>query len=70
MEEYVVNKHTQLSTGFNKIHKIDCVKKPNEENTINLGKCICIIDAENRAKNYFQKVNGCKYCCKEIYYKN
>ena len=30
---------------------------------------MCPIDAKSRAKEYFENVNGCKYCCKEIFFK-
>ena len=36
---------------------------------IDLGKCMCPIEAKSRAKDYFDVVNGCKYCCNEIFFK-
>ncbi len=67
--EYIVNKNTQLSTGYHKIHTKDCKKRPKDENIIDLKECICPIEAKNRAKEYYLNVSGCKYCCKEIFYK-
>lgn len=29
---------------------------------------MCLVEAKSRAKEYYQNVNGCKYCCKEIFY--
>ena len=58
-----------MSTGYHKIHKENCGKRPKEDNIIYLDDCICPIEAKNRAKEYFSNVSGCKYCCKEIFYK-
>lgn len=69
MDEYIVNKRAQTDTGYHKIHKIDCCRCPSKENTISLSKCMCPIEAKSRAKEYFEVVNGCKYCCKEIFFK-
>ena len=30
---------------------------------------MCPIEAKSRAKEYFDVVNGCKYCCNEIFFK-
>lgn len=66
MTNYIVNKHTQIGTGYNKIHKIDCKRVPKPENRVVLHNCICPIAALNKAQKYFKNVSGCKYCCKEI----
>lgn len=70
MEHFILNKNGQRNTEYHKIHTKECTRRPKEENCIDLGMCICPIEAKNRAKEYYQNVNGCKYCCKEIYYKN
>ena len=67
--KYIVNKNAQIITGCHKIHKSDCPKKPKIENTIILGECMCPIDAKSRAKDFYEHVSGCKYCCSEIFYK-
>ena len=67
--QYIVNKNAQIKTGNHKIHTKTCNKRPKEENVIDLKECICSIEARNRAKEHFASVNGCKYCCKEIFYK-
>lgn len=66
---YVLNKIAQTGTGCHKIHTIRCKRRPKEENTINLKECMCPMEAKHRAKQYFSNVNGCKYCCREIFYK-
>lgn len=67
--KYIVNKNTQIVTGYHKIHTINCPKRPKQENIIDLGECMCLIDAKSRARDFFEHVNGCKCCCKEIFYK-
>lgn len=68
MKNYILNKNVQMNKGYHKIHTKECKKGPKEENSIGLGNCICSIEAKSRAKEYYQNVNGCKYCCKEIFY--
>lgn len=67
---YILNKYAPIKTGYHKIHTINCSKKPTIENSINLGECICPIEAKSRAKEYCSKVSGCKYCCRTIYFQN
>lgn len=67
--KYILNKNAQFGTGCHKIHTIECTKRPREENTIDLKECICPIEAKIRAKEYYSIVSGCKYCCKQIFYK-
>ena len=67
--KYIVNKNAQIGTGYHKIHTSDCSQRPKKENAIDLGECVCLIDAKSRAKDYYQQANGCKYCCREIFYK-
>lgn len=66
---YLVNKNAQISTGDHKIHKENCKMKPNYENTIELGDFYNSNVAQYEAKKYYISVNGCKYCCAEIYLK-
>ena len=67
--KYIVNKNPQKHTEYHIIHKINCKKRPREENSIDLKECICVMEAKSRAKEYYANVNGCQYCCKEISYK-
>lgn len=69
MDKYVVNKRAQNKSGCHKIHTSTCVRAPEKNNQIELGKCMCPIEAKSRAKEYFDVVNGCKYCCNEIFFK-
>ena len=66
---YLVNKNAQILTGDHKIHREDCKMKPDSKNTIELGDFYNSDVAQYEAKKYFVTVNGCKYCCKEIYLK-
>ncbi len=69
MDKYIVNKRAQNKNGCHKIHINTCKRCPQEDNQIDLGKCMCPIEAKSRAKEYFKVVNGCKYCCNEIFFK-
>lgn len=66
----LVNKNAQMGTGYHKIHKIGCKKMPKKENIIELDECMCLLEAKSRANEYYAHVSGCKYCCREIFYKN
>ena len=67
--EYILNKNVQMDTNYHKIHTKNCKKRPSDKNTIDLKECMCPIEAKSRAKEYYSNVSGCKYCCKEIFYK-
>ena len=69
MDKYVVNKRAQNKSGCHKIHTSTCARAPEKDNQIDLGKCMCPIEAKSRAEEYFDVVNGCKYCCNEIFFK-
>lgn len=66
---YIVSKKAQNGTGCHKMHTDNCKRRPKDDNIIDLGECMCPIEARNKAKKYYSNVNGCKYCCKEIFYK-
>lgn len=66
MKNYIVNKHTQIKTGYNIIHTSECKRGPKPENRVDLHDCICPVAALNKAQKYFKNVSGCKFCCKEI----
>lgn len=64
--EFIINKNSKLDNDCHKIHLIHCSKSPTEKNIIKLGECVCPVEAIRRAKEYYENVNFCKYCCKEI----
>jgi len=66
---YLINKHAQMLTGDHKIHKENCKMKPKYENIIELGDVESSEVAQYKARRYYICVNGCKYCCNEIYLK-
>ena len=66
---FLLNKNSQISTGEHKIHKKTCSKKPKYANTIELGEFYNAKVAQCEARKYYANINGCKYCCKEIYLK-
>ena len=66
---YVLNKNAQISTGNHKIHTICCKRKPEYKNIIELHGVNNSEIALYEAKKYYPCVDGCKYCCKEIYLK-
>lgn len=69
MKNYIVNKNAQMKTGEHKIHTADCKRKPKRENTKELGEFEDVVRAKYEATKYYPTVNGCKYCCVEIYLK-
>ena len=66
---YLINKNAQILTGDHKLHKDTCRMKPNYENTMELGEFYNSDVAQCEARKYYLNVNGCKYCCNEIYLK-
>lgn len=66
MDRYYVNKNAQPN-GDHEVHKSDCSRLPDEENRINLGFFNNCHDAVREAKEYFNQVNGCKYCSEECH---
>lgn len=68
--QYVLNKNAQLGTEIHKIHTINCKRRPKPENSIDLKECNCPIVAKCKARDYFNHVDGCRYCCKEIHFED
>lgn len=67
MKSYYVNRNSQ-SSGDHEVHRSDCVWLPNHENRIYLGEFSNCRDAVAKAKrDYFNKADGCAYCCKEAH---
>ena len=59
---YYVNKNAQYS-GEHEIHTSDCAFLPSVENRIFLGYFNNSSEALKVAKQYFNNVDGCFYCC-------
>ena len=51
MDKYIVNKRAQNKNGCHKIHINTCKRCPQEDNQIDLGKCMCPIEAKAELKN-------------------
>ena len=61
MARYYVNKNAQKN-GDHEVHKLGCDYMPKEENRIYLGDYTHCTYAVNKAKDYYNQVNGCYYC--------
>lgn len=66
MDSYYVNKNAQKN-GDHEVHKSDCKHKPNNDNSLYLGRFITCKDAVKEAKKYYKQSNGCYYCCNECH---
>jgi len=66
MDLYYVNKNPQPN-GDHEVHKKWCGFLPSEENRIYLGFFDNCHAAVRKAKEYFSKVNGCFFCCKDCH---
>ena len=66
---YILNKKARTSTKIHKIHRQNCKRRPKGKNIIYLEEKICPLAAQIEAKKYFENVDGCCYCCKEIHLK-
>ncbi len=62
---YIVNRNAQINSGYHKVHTIDCNIGPRKENVVDLGECMCLVEAQAKAKDLYKHVNTCKYCCKD-----
>ena len=65
---YYINKNAQYS-GEHEIHTSNCVFLPSVENRIFLGCFNKPSEALKAAKQYFNNVDGCFYCCPESHKK-
>ena len=61
MAYYYVNKNQQ-SNGDHEVHTTGCSFMPSEANRIYLGNFTSCAPAVQKAKEYYQQVNGCYYC--------
>lgn len=66
---FIINKNAQLKTGEHTIHKNTCSRKPKEKNIKELGNFEDARVAIAESRKYYSCINGCSYCCKEIYLK-
>ncbi|GAA4271470.1 hypothetical protein U6A24_12860 [Aquimarina gracilis] len=66
MARYYVNKYSQAN-GDHEVHKQGCSFMPLSENRIYLGDFSSCKPAVRKAKEYYQKVNGCYYCSNDCH---
>lgn len=66
LTNYYVNKNAQ-EDGTHEVHRQDCLWMPDAENRIYLGVFNNGKDAVNAAKNYYDDVDGCYFCCREAH---
>lgn len=66
MAKYYVNKNAQ-SNGDHEVHTTGCSYLPNPENRIDLGDHLSCSSAVQKAKQYYNQVNGCYYCSKSCH---
>lgn len=64
---YYVNKNAQ-SNGDHEVHRADCYRLPDAENRIYLGNFYTAQAAVRAAREYFDHVDGCYYCCNEAHH--
>jgi hypothetical protein len=62
MEKYCVNTGTD-EHGYHEVHKNSCDHLPKPEHRQDLGSCYSCSDALNKARDYYEFVDGCYYCC-------
>lgn len=62
MPSYYVNKNAQLN-GDHEVHVSGCIFMPAPENRIYLGEFSSCKPAVTQAKQHYNQVNGCYYCC-------
>lgn len=60
--KYFVNKEVQ-SSGSHQVHASRCLWIPDSPKRIFLGDFETSQEALEAAKQHFEKVNGCIYCC-------
>ncbi len=63
---YYVNMIAQ-STGEHEVHREGCSHPPSEENRKDLGLFNNCHAAVREAKEYYNNVDGCKYCSPECH---
>lgn len=63
---FYVNKNAQ-SNGDHEVHQSTCSWLPDAENRLYLGDFSTSQEAVRVAKKYYDRVNGCYYCCPETH---
>ncbi|WP_243300353.1 hypothetical protein [Bacillus litorisediminis] len=66
MKQYFVNKMA-ADNGDHEVHAEGCVNPPTEENRDYLGSFSNCEEAVKKAKQKYDKVDGCFHCCKECH---
>ena len=66
--KYYVNKNPQTG-GEHEVHQSTCSYLPEAENRIYLGDFSNCKDAIKEAKNHYDDVDGCYYCCNSCHTK-
>jgi len=66
MDYYYVNKNAQ-SNGDHEVHKGSCNYLPDSDNRIYLGYFSSCSEAVNKAKEYYNQVDGCYFCAYECH---
>ena len=67
MASYYVNKEAQ-SNGDHEVHVSTCHHLPLPEHRKYLGEFASCHGAVLEARKYFQKVDGCYYCCQQCHH--
>lgn len=61
MTRYYVNQNAQAN-GDHEVHRFGCDWLPARENRIYLGRFNSCHSAVQKAREYYNQVNGCYYC--------
>jgi len=61
---FYVNKNAQ-SNGDHEVHRATCSWLPAVENRLYLGDFLTSQEAVREAREYYNHVDGCAYCCPE-----
>lgn len=64
--KYYVNNNAQANDDH-EVHRSDCQWLPDAENRTYLGEFNNAVDAVKKAREFYNKVDGCYYCCKEAH---
>ncbi len=66
MYKYYVNRNAQ-PTGEHEVHTSLCGYKPLPENSVYLGEYPSCQAAMIKAREYYENVDGCYFCCNECH---
>ena len=66
MKQYFVNKMTE-DNGDHEVHAETCINPPNEANRHYLGSFSNCKEAVEKAREIYDRVNGCFHCCNECH---